>query len=99
MQYLHILDPDDFEYFQDRLLEDQLESLELVGSGSYLRWLTRDPDAEAQGRLKYKYSRYWSISKVMFRTTRDFGNADWEWLLRYHALQEEGKHLEGALLK
>ena len=97
LRYLHIRPhDDDGEYFRQRLLEDHPESLELVGHGPYIRWLTRDPEAAARGMLQYGYSRCWSISKVMFRTAHDFGNVDWEWLLRYHELNEQCEYLTGA---
>ena len=84
LRYIHFLD---IEYFgssqsgpdlQTLLLEQAPPSLELLGFGSKLRWVTASSAGEEL--------EPWSTSEVWFRDVAKFGkrNEDWEWLLRHH---------------
>ena len=66
-----------------QLLEDHPDSLRLVGYGPFMRWIVRDsePEDETPGP---RYSPIWPLEKVAHRTAEDYGNAEWEWLLRHH---------------
>lgn len=61
------------------LLKDHPPALKLVGHGSCLSSLERDP---ATGEAAY--GPVWDEETVGFRTVEDFGCEDWEWLLRSH---------------
>ena len=55
------------------VLADPPDALELVGDGPEMRWVRGPWDREQ-----------WPMSKVWFMRAGEFGNEDWEWLLRHH---------------
>ena len=85
LQYLHIV-PDYYDVLnlQEDIFNCPPPNLELFGYGSQMHPIGRDP---ATG-LAIVHPR-WPYPKVHFRTAGDFGNADWEWLLRHHGYDDE----------
>ncbi|KAI0692126.1 hypothetical protein C8T65DRAFT_670052 [Cerioporus squamosus] len=94
LRYFHVLPETSRDAdVSAELLEHRPPSLELVGLGSKLRWVVRS-ETESESGCKSAgdrddadvcaYSAPWSLAKVWFRTVEDFGDRDWEWLLRGH---------------
>ena len=66
------------------VLENPPPKLELFGYGAQIRPIGRDPHTGAA-----VVRPRWSYPKVYFRTADDYGNDDWEWLLRHHGYDED----------
>ncbi|KAM5537235.1 hypothetical protein V8D89_009168 [Ganoderma adspersum] len=92
LQYLHIV-PDYYDVLnlQADILHDPPPNLELLGYGAQMHPMGRDP---ATGAVVV-HPR-WPYPKVHFRTAEDFGNADWEWLLRHHGYDDEESFMHNA---
>ena len=58
--------------------------LELFGYGAKIHPLGRDPTTGA-----VVLHERWVYPKMYFRTADDYGNEDWEWLLRYHGYDDD----------
>ncbi|EIW57072.1 uncharacterized protein TRAVEDRAFT_30287 [Trametes versicolor FP-101664 SS1] len=77
--YFHIFDRTGNLDLRDRLLEDRLPALQLVGYGTRLNWIQRDSPTDDAF-----YGPPWDDTTIAFRTAADFEYEDWEWLLRGH---------------
>ncbi|KAH9926655.1 uncharacterized protein BXZ73DRAFT_102910 [Epithele typhae] len=69
---------------KERLLNDPPRALRLYGDGPYL-WDVPRPGSANEGRGT---SEHWSALKTKFRTAEDFGDEDWEWLLRHRGARD-----------
>ncbi len=69
---------------QENIFQDPPPNLELFGYGAQIHPMGRD-SATGAALLHPR----WSYPKVYFRTANDYGNEDWEWLLRHHGYDED----------
>ncbi|KAH9926652.1 uncharacterized protein BXZ73DRAFT_49227 [Epithele typhae] len=96
VRYLHIFNEIDGESpLKDQLREDPPPALDLLGFGPFVRWLVPSPDLTVESLPEW--SPRWPLWKLRFRAERDFGNADWAWLMR-HRLPCDGNESERDLL-
>ncbi|KAM5537234.1 hypothetical protein V8D89_009167 [Ganoderma adspersum] len=84
LQYLHVV-----PNFHDRgdlhdIFQVHPPKLELFGYGAQIYPLGRGP---ATGAVVLH--QRWVYPKMYFRTADDYGNEDWEWLLRYHGYDND----------
>ncbi|KAH9926649.1 uncharacterized protein BXZ73DRAFT_102905 [Epithele typhae] len=91
IRYLHIFDETYPESeLKDRLREDPPPELELLGFGPFVRWRFPHPDPSVDSLPEW--SPRWPPWKLRFRGARDFGNADWAWLMR-HRLPSDNEEI------
>ena len=76
---------------QEDIYQEPPPNLELFGYGSQIHPMTRDPTTGA-----HRLCPRWPYPKVYFRTANDYGDEDWEWLLRHHGYGEDE---EGRICK
>jgi len=81
LAFTHIDDNEHCPIVETLELATACTSLRLVGHGSCFRDVERMND-------EVTLSDSWSQTKVEFRTAADFGNQDWEWLMRYYSVQD-----------
>ncbi|TFK88950.1 hypothetical protein K466DRAFT_51003 [Polyporus arcularius HHB13444] len=90
LRYFHVLPETERDAdISAELLEHRPPSLELVGLGWKIRSVERLSESDSESRdgddaHTHSYSEPWSLAKVWFRAAEDFGDPDWEWLLRGH---------------
>ncbi|RPD53277.1 hypothetical protein L227DRAFT_402802 [Lentinus tigrinus ALCF2SS1-6] len=85
LRYVHLTFPDALrEEMKAALQSDPPPSVELLGYGMNMHWVTRDPARRKAVRL----SPYWPYRTVFLRSVDDFGDEDWEWLSRHHGTED-----------
>ncbi|EJF64849.1 hypothetical protein DICSQDRAFT_167001 [Dichomitus squalens LYAD-421 SS1] len=92
LRYLHLV-PDFYDALKLKaaVLNNPPPNLELFGYGAQIRPIGRDPTTGA-----VVVRPRWPYPKVYFRTADDYGNDDWEWLLRYHGNDEDEHFMDNA---
>ncbi|KAI0323833.1 hypothetical protein GY45DRAFT_516432 [Cubamyces sp. BRFM 1775] len=76
LRYLHVLDKSGEMSALQVHFDAELPKLQLSGYGPRMRWIDKS-------RYPYHHTTTeWSLEKMTFRSECDFGNEDWEWLLR-----------------
>ena len=84
LRYLHVLDKSGEMSALQVHFDAELPKLQLSGYGPRMRWIDKS---------RYPDHREWSLEKMAFRSECDFGNEDWEWLLRCRGWGTLGAHL------
>ena len=95
LRYLHILSVYGHERrdIEAILSHPSLASLELFGYNYNMYWLSPPHTSPTTIAI----SERWPYPRVQFRTRDDFGNDDWEWLLRHHGEDNEDVFCEFAV--
>ncbi|KAI1796940.1 hypothetical protein LXA43DRAFT_495097 [Ganoderma leucocontextum] len=92
LRYLHIV-PDYYDVLelQEHIFQDPPPNIELFGYGAQIHPMRR----ESTIGPAVLYPR-WPYPKVYFRTADDYGDEDWEWLLRHHGYDEDEHFMHNA---